>query len=345
VNSIQTPVVTQLLNPAQMQFHKTCNIITQNIFAEQTARPAKIVLVRIKSDVTNTKWIDDFIVSIRGGSEKDEKLIRSILYKLGESNLDVASINKILGNIFSPIVSNQDLLRLLSELEKPFNPELGKVSPTLSNDILGFAKNVEANQHKSKSSSSIFAEALSTPTTLSPVQKRVQRNRALNLAKKEPTLTPTMLKASQVPTAEMFSADARTGVIQDINIAFKQFQTRMTEIGNQYTGGKQKYFLKLLDECSIDRFKALSTESGRLTIFGVREAGTMLQSEFEGYHEPNSITRMTDADSAAKNKLDGRFRKGLLSGEPDTLNQEFTDLDVKILEVMKNDWLPLHLRG
>lgn len=129
----------------------------------------------------------------------------------------------------------------------------------------------------------------------------------------------------------MFSADARTGVIQDINIAFEQFQTRMAEIGNQYTGAKQKYFLKLLDECSIDRFKALSTESGRLTIYGVREAETMLQSEFEGYHEQNSITRMTDAESAEGNKLDGRFRKGLLSGERDTLNQEFTDLDVKVL--------------
>jgi len=176
VNSIQTPVVTQLLNPAQMQFHKTCNIITQNIFAEQTARPAKIVLVRIKSDVTNTKWIDDFIVSIRGGSEKDEKLIRSILYKLGESNLDVASINKILarlGNIVGSIGSNQDLLRLLSELEKPFNPELGKVSPTLSNDILGFAKNVEAKQHKSKSSSSVFEDAFTMPISgLSPHQQR-----------------------------------------------------------------------------------------------------------------------------------------------------------------------------
>ncbi len=93
----------------------------------------------------------------------------------------------------------------------------------------------------------------------------------------------------------------------------------MTEIGNQYTGAKQKYFLKLFDDCSIDRFKALSTESRILTIYGVREAETMLQSEFEGYHEPNSITRMTDAESDAENKLDGRFRKGLLSGEPDTL--------------------------
>ena len=140
-----------------------------------------------------------------------------------------------------------------------------------------------------------------------------------------------MLEASQVPTADMFGADEKTGLIQDINIAFKQFRTRMTEISNQYTGEKQKYFLKLLDECSIDRFQALSIESGRLTIYGVREAETMLQSEFEGFHEPNSITRMTDAESAAENKLDGRFRKGLLSGEPDTLNQEFTDLDVKLL--------------
>jgi hypothetical protein len=44
----------------------------------------------------------------------------------------------------------------------------------------------------------------------------------------------------------------------------------MTEIGNQYTGAKQKYFLKLLDECSIDRFKALSTENGRLTMAFVK---------------------------------------------------------------------------
>jgi hypothetical protein len=57
----------------------------------------------------------------------------------------------------------------------------------------------------------------------------------------------------------------------------------------------------------------------------------MLQSEFEGYHEPTSITRMTDAESTKGNRLDGRFRKGVLSGERDTLNQEFTDLDVKTL--------------
>jgi len=175
------------------------------------------------------------------------------------------------------------------------------------------------------------------------MQKRVELNRAKkknnfsnvnSLGRSEcvsPTLTPTMLEASQVPTAEMFSADARTGIIQDINIAFEQFQTRMAEIANQYTGAKQKYFLKRLYECSIDRFKALSTESGMLTIYGAREAETMLQSEFEGYHEPNSITRMTDAESQLGNKLDGRFRKGMLSNEPNTLNEQYTDLDVKVL--------------
>ena len=142
---------------------------------------------------------------------------------------------------------------------------------------------------------------------------------------------PSSSESNITPTPDLFSADSVTGEIQNIHIAFKQFQTRMAEIGNQYIGEKQKYFLKLLDECSIDRFKALSIERGRLTISGVREAETMLQSEFEGHHEPNSMTRMTDAESAATNNLDGRFRKGLLSGEPDTLNQEFTDFDVKLL--------------
>ena len=64
-------------------------------------------------------------------------------------------------------------MRLLNELEKPFNPELVKVSPTLSNDILGFAKNVEAKQHKSKISSYVFTDAFTRPISgLSPHQQR-----------------------------------------------------------------------------------------------------------------------------------------------------------------------------
>jgi len=167
------PTQIERLSKANLYREIKPSVIVINVNYE---KPPKIVLVKMKSDVTNTKWIDDFIVSIRGGSEEDAKLIRSILYKLGESNLDVASINKILarlGNIVGSIGSNQDLLRLLSELEKPFNPELVKVSPTLSNDILGFAKNVEAKQHKSKSSSSVFEDAFTMPISgLSPHQQR-----------------------------------------------------------------------------------------------------------------------------------------------------------------------------
>ena len=105
----------------------------------------------------------------------------------------------------------------------------------------------------------------------------------------------------------------------------------MTQIVNQYTGEKQEYFFEQLNQCEIDRFKALSTERGRLTIYGVREAETMLQSEFEGFHEPNSITRPTNEEYQENNVLDGRFRKGMLSGESNTLNEQYTDADAKLL--------------
>ena len=105
----------------------------------------------------------------------------------------------------------------------------------------------------------------------------------------------------------------------------------MTQIGSNYTGKKQEYFFEQLNQCDIERFKALSTEKGRITIYNVREAETMLQSEFEGFHEPNSITRATEAELQEGNVLDGRFRKGLLSGESNTLNEQYTDVDAKLL--------------
>jgi len=81
-----------------------------------------------------------------------------------------------------------------------------------------------------------------------------------------------------MPTADIFRADPRTGIIQeqDIEIVFEQFQTLMNKIGSQFTGRKQEYFFKLLDECSIDRFQALSTENSKITIYNVREAEIML---------------------------------------------------------------------
>jgi hypothetical protein len=105
----------------------------------------------------------------------------------------------------------------------------------------------------------------------------------------------------------------------------------MTQIGNQYTGEKQEYFFEQLNQCEIDRFKAFLTERGRLTIYGVREAETMLQSEFEGFHEPNSITRPTNEEYQENNVFDGRFRKGMLSAESNTLNEQYTETDAKIL--------------
>lgn len=105
----------------------------------------------------------------------------------------------------------------------------------------------------------------------------------------------------------------------------------MTKVGNQFTGEKQKAFMKKLSECTLDRFQTLSTEGGRFTVSGVREAETALQSEFEALHESKSITRTTNREFQAGNKLDGRFRKGILSGEFNTLNKRFTDVDFKVL--------------
>jgi len=105
----------------------------------------------------------------------------------------------------------------------------------------------------------------------------------------------------------------------------------MTQIGSNYTGKKQEYYFEQLNQCDIERFKALSTEKGRITIYNLREAETMLQSEFEGFHEPNSINRPTKTEVQEGNVLDGRFRKGLLSGESNTLNEQYTDVDAKLL--------------
>ena len=130
-------------------------------------------------------------------------------------------------------------------------------------------------------------------------------------------------------TSNLFSADCITGNIQDIDVTFNHFKERMTQIGNQYTGEKKEYFFEQLNQCGIERFKDLSTEKGRLTIYGVREAETMLQSEFEGFHESNSITRPTDEEYQENNVFDGRLRK--LSGKSNTLNEQYTEADAKLL--------------
>ena len=62
-----------------------------------------------------------------------------------------------------PVISNQKLWRILSELEKPLKPQLSDGNPTSSTDILGTAQNVQNKQPKSKGSSSSFAEAFPNP--------------------------------------------------------------------------------------------------------------------------------------------------------------------------------------
>ena len=50
----------------------------------------------------------------------------------------------------------------------------------------------------------------------------------------------------------------------------------MTQIGNKYTGKKKSYFFEQLNQCHINRFKALSTERNKRTFSGVLEAEPML---------------------------------------------------------------------
>ena len=145
----------------------------------------------IKSDtsgfLTSPSHIQDYILKSRGGveftDEQQDKLANSILAKTPESDLDDISINKLLQKlleIIDPVISNQKLWRILSELEKPLKPQLSDGNPISSTDILGTAQNVQNKQTKSKGSSSIFAEAFSNPSKLSPMQKRVQLKMAKN---------------------------------------------------------------------------------------------------------------------------------------------------------------------
>lgn len=117
---------------------------------------------------------------------------------------------------------------------------------------------------------------------------------------------------SSAPTASLFSTNSVTGEIQNVTIAFKYFKERMEYIGNQYTGETRENFFQQLNDCPIDRFEGLSTEKGRMTIYGVREAEVMLQSEFEGHHAPNSIIRPPEQEYKNGNvfdgTLDGKFR-------------------------------------
>ena len=352
----------------------------------------------IKSDtsrfLTSPSQIQDYILKTRGGydeftSEEQERLLKSILAKIPESDYREISINKFFKKILKlvdPVISDQRFWRILAELEKPnnFNMIQTKNQLTSSKRPKGFEKVTDdfesrltkqkvLNQQESKLSRlnaehrirvnrfnkmlhflnphrrpirdvNLFKSGLPHKKTASVIkQEKIGSNvnslgrsewRSPLFGMREKTIVsaaPSSQESNITPTPNLFASDSVTGEIQNINIAFNQFKERMTQIGSKYTGKKQEYFFEQLNQCDIERFKALSTEKGRITIYNVREAETMLQSEFEGVHEPNSITRATKAELQEGNVLDGRFRKGLLSGESNTLNEQYTDVDVKLL--------------
>ncbi len=125
---------------------------------------SKIVMIRTSSDLKNRKWVKEFITSIEGGAQElDEELIKSILSKVSESNLDVPSINKILEKIVEATLSfgsNGKLLKILGELEKPMNPSVLPVTPPT--EAVQSLDNLQDCQDRSESSSSIFAHGFQT---------------------------------------------------------------------------------------------------------------------------------------------------------------------------------------
>ena len=268
----------------------------------------------------STNKISDFILTLNGGddalNDKDqERLIASVLAKIPETTYKELSINKFLKKLVTfldPIVTNKGVWRILSELEKP-------AEPTIS-DRFGLSGST-----KSSSTSSMYAEALVLPEQLSQMQRRVLINKALN----KPRISTMLPAATNPPTAELFSADSRTGEIQDMNVAFMHFKERMTEIGNQYTGEKKIYFFEQLDQCDMDRFSGLCHEQGRATFNTAREAETALQCEFERIHEPQSSRRPTEEEARLGNVLDGFFTKGIINGDSMTLNEDYTHYDLK----------------
>jgi len=137
--------------------------------------------------LTSPSPILDPILKLKGGSdelnvEEQEKLVKSIVSKTDQSSDEEISINKFLEKLLKlmdPVISDQRFWRLISESQKPIESELSVSSEVRSTDILSPAQKLPENRSKnrSKSSSSIFAEAFPTPqarkklSSLPPMEK------------------------------------------------------------------------------------------------------------------------------------------------------------------------------
>lgn len=163
----------------------------------------------------------DSILKLKGGSDQvsdaeQERLVKSVLSKAPESEYSEISINKLLQKIIDfiePIVADNRLWRIFSEFEKPIKPILPVSSGVRSTEIIGSYENQAKTQ--SRSSSSLFAEALPMPSRsirkLSPMQKRVQFKMAQQEQKFSSNLDASGLsKNHQQLSEEMQSLEKKT---------------------------------------------------------------------------------------------------------------------------------------
>ena len=82
----------------------------------------------------------------------------------------------------------------------------------------------------------------------------------------------TQLSTTVVPTQTQMTGFLKDGKV-DLDKCLKEVNRRASEIGCTDF------------ECSVERFKALATENGKLTGQGAREAITVLQGEMQGYYK------------------------------------------------------------
>lgn len=114
------------------------------------------IKIRTKSDLQNSHWLKEFLSTLRGGD--NEKLIKSIISKVSETDWDIPSINKILkklAEVTLEIGTNDTLLRILAELEKPI-PQPSIVVEAWSNPLPRHRKQVEKPKYSSPSIESVL---------------------------------------------------------------------------------------------------------------------------------------------------------------------------------------------
>ena len=110
---VRLPSAPEINRPAPEYFYQYAPTVSQKLdkitFIEYREVPVCIYMM-------DDRFVKTSVSGIRGGA--DEKLIRSIISKVSEADWDIPSINKIL-NKLAEIGTNDKLLRILAELEKP----------------------------------------------------------------------------------------------------------------------------------------------------------------------------------------------------------------------------------